>query len=100
MLAARPDPQLRPRLVAAALFLHRPYAVQSRGRSVRRVGWVLSSAMLVRREAQMGLSALRARAQPSDELPGKRFTVLEEAPGGTVVGKPDAPHDARGALLS
>jgi N-acetylglucosaminyl-diphospho-decaprenol L-rhamnosyltransferase len=37
--------------LAAAVFLHRPYAVQSRGRSVRQVGWVQSSAMLVRREA-------------------------------------------------
>jgi len=37
--------------LAAALFAHRPYAVQSRGRSVREVGWVQSSAVLVRREA-------------------------------------------------
>jgi N-acetylglucosaminyl-diphospho-decaprenol L-rhamnosyltransferase len=37
--------------LAGALFLHDSYAVQSRGRSVRRVGWVQSSAMLVRREA-------------------------------------------------
>ena len=37
--------------LAAAVFLHERYAVQSRGRSVRDVGWVQSSAMLVRREA-------------------------------------------------
>jgi N-acetylglucosaminyl-diphospho-decaprenol L-rhamnosyltransferase len=37
--------------VAAALFLHRPYAVQSRGERVREVGWTQSSAMLVRVEA-------------------------------------------------
>jgi N-acetylglucosaminyl-diphospho-decaprenol L-rhamnosyltransferase len=37
--------------LAAALFLHDRYAVQSRGGSVREVGWVQSSAMLVRREA-------------------------------------------------
>jgi hypothetical protein len=37
--------------LAAALFLQDRYAVQSRGRSVREVGWVQSSAMLVRREA-------------------------------------------------
>ena len=37
--------------LAAALFLHDRYAVQSRGAGVREVGWVQSSAMLVRREA-------------------------------------------------
>jgi N-acetylglucosaminyl-diphospho-decaprenol L-rhamnosyltransferase len=37
--------------LAAALFLHDHYAVQSRGAQVREVGWVQSSAMLVRREA-------------------------------------------------
>jgi N-acetylglucosaminyl-diphospho-decaprenol L-rhamnosyltransferase len=37
--------------LAAAVFLHRRYAVQSTGESVREVGWVQSSAMLVRREA-------------------------------------------------
>jgi N-acetylglucosaminyl-diphospho-decaprenol L-rhamnosyltransferase len=37
--------------LAAALFLHERYAVQSRGTAVREVGWVQSSAMLVRREA-------------------------------------------------
>ncbi|HEV2873660.1 MAG TPA: glycosyltransferase family 2 protein [Thermoleophilaceae bacterium] len=37
--------------VAAALFLHDRYAVQSRGAGVREVGWVQSSAMLVRRDA-------------------------------------------------
>ena len=37
--------------VAGALFLHRFYTVQSRGGRTRRVGWVQSSAMLVRREA-------------------------------------------------
>jgi N-acetylglucosaminyl-diphospho-decaprenol L-rhamnosyltransferase len=37
--------------LAAALFLHQRYAVQSRGAAVREVGWVQSSAMLVRRDA-------------------------------------------------
>jgi GT2 family glycosyltransferase len=37
--------------LAAAVFLHSRYAVQSRGTVVREVGWVQSSAMLVRREA-------------------------------------------------
>jgi len=37
--------------LAGALFLHDSYAVQSRGDSIRRVGWVQSSAMMVRREA-------------------------------------------------
>ncbi len=37
--------------LAAALFVHDRYAVQSRGDRVREVGWVQSSAMLVRREA-------------------------------------------------
>jgi N-acetylglucosaminyl-diphospho-decaprenol L-rhamnosyltransferase len=37
--------------LAAAVFLHDRYAVQSRGAETREVGWVQSSAMLVRREA-------------------------------------------------
>lgn len=37
--------------LAGALFLHRLVTVQSRGRRTRRVGWVQSSAMLVRCEA-------------------------------------------------
>jgi N-acetylglucosaminyl-diphospho-decaprenol L-rhamnosyltransferase len=37
--------------LAAVVFLHQRYAVQSRGASVREVGWVQSSAMLVRRDA-------------------------------------------------
>ena len=37
--------------VAGALFLHRVFTVQSGGRRTRRVGWVQSSAMLVRRDA-------------------------------------------------
>ncbi len=37
--------------LAGAFFMHDSYAVQSRGDSVRKVGWVQSSAMLVRREA-------------------------------------------------
>ncbi|HZG48075.1 MAG TPA: glycosyltransferase family 2 protein [Thermoleophilaceae bacterium] len=37
--------------LAAAVFAHERVAVQSRGASVREVGWVQSSAMLVRREA-------------------------------------------------
>jgi N-acetylglucosaminyl-diphospho-decaprenol L-rhamnosyltransferase len=37
--------------LAAALFLQDRYAVQSRGERVREVGWVQSSAMLVRRSA-------------------------------------------------
>ena len=38
-------------LLAGALFLHRLLTVESRGERVRRVGWVQSSAMVVRREA-------------------------------------------------
>jgi GT2 family glycosyltransferase len=37
--------------LAAAVFLHDRYAVQSRGSETREVGWVQSSAMLVRRSA-------------------------------------------------
>jgi N-acetylglucosaminyl-diphospho-decaprenol L-rhamnosyltransferase len=37
--------------LAAAVFLHDRYAVQSRGGTTREVGWVQSSAMLVRRSA-------------------------------------------------
>jgi len=37
--------------LAGAVFMHDSYAVQSRGSSVRRVGWVQSSAVLVRSEA-------------------------------------------------
>jgi GT2 family glycosyltransferase len=44
--------------LAAALFLHRRYAVQSRGNAVRPVGWVQSSAVLVRREAAAGVGWL------------------------------------------
>jgi len=40
-----------PWALAAAVFLHERVAVQSRGETVREVGWVQSSAMLVRREA-------------------------------------------------
>ena len=38
-------------IVAGALFLHRPLVVQSGGQETRPVGWVQSSAMLVRRAA-------------------------------------------------
>jgi GT2 family glycosyltransferase len=44
--------------VAGMLFLHRLVTVQSRGRHVRRVGWVQSSAMLVRREAAVEVGYL------------------------------------------
>jgi N-acetylglucosaminyl-diphospho-decaprenol L-rhamnosyltransferase len=44
--------------LAAALFVHRRYAVQSRGGEPRAVGWVQSSAMLVRREAAAGVGWL------------------------------------------
>ena len=37
--------------LAGAVFLHRIATVQSRGKSVREVGWMQSSALLVRREA-------------------------------------------------
>jgi N-acetylglucosaminyl-diphospho-decaprenol L-rhamnosyltransferase len=37
--------------LAAAVFQHDRYAVQSKGTAVRQVGWVQSSAMLVRRDA-------------------------------------------------
>jgi GT2 family glycosyltransferase len=43
-------PGLGPAL-AGLLFLHRLFTVQSRGRRTRQVGWVQSSAMLVRRNA-------------------------------------------------
>ena len=39
-----------PWALAAAVFMHDRVAVQSRGETVREVGWVQSSAMLVRRE--------------------------------------------------
>jgi len=44
--------------LAAALFVHDRYAVQSRGQRVRTVGWVQSSAMLVRREAAEAVGGL------------------------------------------
>jgi N-acetylglucosaminyl-diphospho-decaprenol L-rhamnosyltransferase len=44
--------------LAAAVFLHDRYAVQSRGGDVREVGWVQSSAMLVRRSAAEGVGWL------------------------------------------
>jgi len=44
--------------LAAAVFLHDRYAVQSRGTAVREVGWVQSSAMLVRRDAAAQVSWL------------------------------------------
>jgi N-acetylglucosaminyl-diphospho-decaprenol L-rhamnosyltransferase len=37
--------------IAGALFLHRPFTVQSKGGIVREVDWAQSSALLVRREA-------------------------------------------------
>ena len=40
-----------PWALAAAVFIHRRVAVESTGEHVREVGWVQSSAMLVRREA-------------------------------------------------
>lgn len=40
--------------LAGALFLHRPLTVQSGGEHVRRVGWVQSAAMLVRRDLAAG----------------------------------------------
>jgi N-acetylglucosaminyl-diphospho-decaprenol L-rhamnosyltransferase len=49
-VCAWPLPNLRWAL-AAALFLHHRYAVESRGDVTREVGWIQSSAMLVRREA-------------------------------------------------
>ena len=44
--------------LAAALFLHRLFTVQSRGRRTRRVGWTQSSAMLVRRDAAAAVDYL------------------------------------------
>ena len=41
--------------LAGAVFMHDSYAVQSRGSDVRRVGWVQSSAMMVRRAAAEGI---------------------------------------------
>ena len=40
-----------PWALAAAVFMHERVAVQSRGQTVREVGWAQSSALLVRREA-------------------------------------------------
>jgi len=45
-------------LFAGALFLHRLVTVQSRGERTREVGWVQSSAMLVRREAAEAIGFL------------------------------------------
>ena len=47
-----------PWALAAAVFLHRLVAVESTGERVREVGWVQSSAMLVRREAAAGVGWL------------------------------------------
>ena len=44
--------------LAGALFLHRPLTVQSHGAETRNVGWVQSSAMLVRRGAAEGVGWL------------------------------------------
>jgi GT2 family glycosyltransferase len=44
--------------LAAAVFMHDRYAVQSRGAQVREVGWTQSSAMLVRVEAAAGIGFL------------------------------------------
>jgi N-acetylglucosaminyl-diphospho-decaprenol L-rhamnosyltransferase len=44
--------------LAGALFLHRAFTVQSKGSTTRRVGWVQSSAMLVRRDAAEGVGFL------------------------------------------
>jgi N-acetylglucosaminyl-diphospho-decaprenol L-rhamnosyltransferase len=44
--------------LAGALFLHRWLTVQSKGSETRRVDWVQSSAMLVRREAAAGVGYL------------------------------------------
>lgn len=44
--------------LAGALFLHRPLTVQSRGERAHPVGWVQSSAVLVRREAAEGVDWL------------------------------------------
>ena len=48
-----------------ALFLHRLFTVQSRGRRTRRVGWTQSSAMLVRREAAAAVGLPRSRTSSS-----------------------------------
>jgi GT2 family glycosyltransferase len=56
----RPDGRVQPSAwrfptpltaLVGALFLHRRYTVQSRGRGTRRVDWAQSAALLVRREA-------------------------------------------------
>ena len=54
--------------LAAAVFLHERYAVQSRGAAVREVGWVQSSALLVR----------RAAAEEVDWLDGDFFVYSDE----------------------
>ena len=45
-------------VLAGAFFLHRALSVQSRGDALRGVGWVQSSAMLVRREAAEAIGFL------------------------------------------
>ena len=47
--------------LAGALFLHRQFTVESGGDGTRPVGWVQSSAMLVRREAALAGRRLRPR---------------------------------------
>jgi GT2 family glycosyltransferase len=47
-----------PVALAGALFMHRLFTVQSRGRRNRRVGWTQSSAMLVRRDAAAAVDYL------------------------------------------
>jgi GT2 family glycosyltransferase len=44
--------------LAQALFLHRTLVTESEGAETREVGWVQSSAMLVRREAAVGIGYL------------------------------------------
>jgi N-acetylglucosaminyl-diphospho-decaprenol L-rhamnosyltransferase len=57
-----------PWALAAAVFMHDRVAVQSTGQAVREVGWVQSSAMLVRREA----------AEQVDWLDGDFFVYSDE----------------------
>ncbi len=45
-------------VLASSLFLHRPLVVQSAGDATRPVGWVQSSAMLVRRDAAAAIGYL------------------------------------------
>ena len=65
--------------LAAALFVQDRYAVQSRGDRVREVGWVQSSAMLVRRSAAERVGYLAEHEPPDRGVPPKPRPLLPKA---------------------